>query len=550
MLILNAMKKRIKDLLFLFFFVPFFSFSQKETNNWYFGYGAGLNFSTGEAAPVHNGQLNSAEGTACISDKVSGRLLFYTDGQTVWDSTHGVMSNGTGLLGSGADLTSTQSSVIVPKPGSTSVYYIFTIGPQGGNVVPPVFGGMAYSTVDMSLNSGLGAVTIKNTLLVDPTAEKITAIKHKNCTDFWVITHQLKTDSFYVYLVTNAGVSTIPVISEVGSTWVEFRGNVIISPNGKKIASTTYTFQTELFDFNAQTGVVSNALTLATASLGADNNWNVAFSPDNSKLYTTDFGDINQYDLSSSNIPASKFVLPAVPGQLTFSMQLAKNGKIYLGELDYISVINYPDKLGGACDFVHNAISLEGDTSDLALPNFVSTFLNSSYSDFSTPSEACVGQPVLFMNASTGSPDVWAWNFGDNTSTGSALQDTAYTYNSPGTYTVTMSGSKACQVDNVMKKIITVTNCADTLPNVFTPNGDGKNDVFVVNGNNTQKMDCKIYDRWGKEVNVSLDVNVNWNGTTLNGDKVSDGVYYYVINALSTTGEEIKKNGFITLLGK
>ena len=92
------------------------------------------------------------------------------------------MPNGTGLLG---DDSSTQSAVILKKPGSTYIYYLITVdGPLAGGT-----GGLRYSEVDMTLDGGLGDInTNKNIQIIAGTCEKVTAIKHQNGTDFWAIT--------------------------------------------------------------------------------------------------------------------------------------------------------------------------------------------------------------------------------------------------------------------------------------------------------------------------------------------------------------------------
>ena len=105
-----------------------------------------------------DGQLYTNEGCASISD-TEGNLLFYTDGITVHTKNHTIMENGTELKG---DPSSTHSAIIIPKPGTTTVYYIFTVDAltlNGGGV-----DGLQYSEVDMSFNGGLGKVTSKNNL--------------------------------------------------------------------------------------------------------------------------------------------------------------------------------------------------------------------------------------------------------------------------------------------------------------------------------------------------------------------------------------------------
>ena len=102
--------KKIIIIPFLFF--TNFVFSQQEASNWYFGYGAGIKFNTnGTITSLTNGQLNTLEGCASLSDS-NGNLMFYTDGTTVYNKNHQIMLNGTGLKG---HYSSTQSATILQK---------------------------------------------------------------------------------------------------------------------------------------------------------------------------------------------------------------------------------------------------------------------------------------------------------------------------------------------------------------------------------------------------------------------------------------------------
>ena len=180
----------------------------QRTYHWYFGDHAGIDFSSGTAVADTNGQVNTWDGCSSISDE-TGNLLFYTDGSTVWNKNHAVMQNGTGLWG---HWSSHQNSLIVPKPLSQFIYYIFTTDAWENNFVH----GLCYSVVDMTLDGGFGAVTNKNILLVAPTNEQLQATYHKNCRDIWVITHKRNQEKFYAYLVTAQGISA-PVISTIGN---------------------------------------------------------------------------------------------------------------------------------------------------------------------------------------------------------------------------------------------------------------------------------------------------------------------------------------------
>ena len=130
----------------LFFFLLVVPVSGQEilntSNNWYFGDRAGLDFNTSPPTVLTDGQLDTQEGVATISDN-NGALLFYTDGVTVWDQTHQIMPGANGVLN--GHFSSTQSSIIIPNIGNNHLYYIFTTDELGGS------DGLAYTTIDMSL---------------------------------------------------------------------------------------------------------------------------------------------------------------------------------------------------------------------------------------------------------------------------------------------------------------------------------------------------------------------------------------------------------------
>ena len=127
------------------------SYGQKEGNIWYFGNFAGIDFNSGAPVALTNGALATDEGCSSISDDM-GNLLFYTDGISVWNRNHVRIPNGFGLMG---DPSSTQSAIIISKPGSNNIYYIFTTLGFGEP------DGLRYSIVDMTLQGGLGDITIQ-----------------------------------------------------------------------------------------------------------------------------------------------------------------------------------------------------------------------------------------------------------------------------------------------------------------------------------------------------------------------------------------------------
>jgi hypothetical protein len=183
------------------------------------------------------------------------------------------MPNGINLYGN----YSTTQILIVPKPNSSSIFYIFTASAQGNsNYTPVEKRGFHYSIVDMTLDGGLGDVVTKNILLTSSTTEKMAAINHVNGVDVWVVMHEWDSRKFRSYLVTVNGISETPIISETGTVHtgpsIEFFqesnsiGQMKISPNGEKLALVTYYNQKlEIFNFDPSNGMIR---LLSSISLG------------------------------------------------------------------------------------------------------------------------------------------------------------------------------------------------------------------------------------------------------------------------------------------
>jgi gliding motility-associated-like protein len=392
------MKKFILWLLVLFGLNHNNIFAQ-QGNIWYFGNGAGVDFNSGSPVALSGSVMSTSEGCTSIDDN-NGDLLFYTDGTRVYNSNHVVMSNGTGLSGEGI---SAQSAVIVPTPGDPNLYYIFTMRnwTTGGD-------GVHYSIVDMSLNGGLGDVTSKNIFVNTEARESLSATKHCNGIDYWVTFYDRSVNSFYTYLLTNAGLSATPVISNVGSMNITSNrfGYLKFSPNGQRLAyalgdasGTTGNTTVELYNFNTSTGVVSMPQVIATTPTI----WGVygcEFSPSSNILYISGFNEsyIYQYDLlagTTAQIVASQTDVSGGSPSTKSSLQIGPDGKIYvsLSSLNRLGVIDNPDNIGLTCNYIDVAVTLSSGTNcSLGLPNFIS----STFYGLSTQvMEMCPGDSVL-----------------------------------------------------------------------------------------------------------------------------------------------------------
>lgn len=362
----------MKKLFFLIYLLSTLTYSQKQNNNWYFGGKAGVTFNTGSPTALLDSKMSAIEGCSSVSN-TSGELLFYTNGEKVWNKSHEIMANGTGLHSS---TTSTQAALIVQKPGCETVYYVFTVETLTGY-------GLKYSEVDLSLQSGLGEVTQKNVPLISATCEKVAAIALPD--GYWIITHLFNSDAFYSFKLNSSGVNSVPVISHTGELVtgdLNYPGYLKASPKGDKIVCVNQTSSIELFDFNIHTGVVSNPKVLysGVAQYGAE------FSASGRLLYATVNyrKKIIQFNLAANDIATSQRVITELPFEDTtdfFAMQLGPDRKIYIAGYNdpFLSVIHEPEQIGVSCNLMINYINLEGRNALAGLPNFCTGYLYEPY---------------------------------------------------------------------------------------------------------------------------------------------------------------------------
>ena len=455
--------------------------AQKQANIWYFGEYAGLDFNSGTPIAITNSVLNIFEGGASICDS-SGNLLFYTDGIVVIDSSHNQMPNGFGLP---AIHNPTQGAVIVPKPNSDFIYYIFTGSASGGE--QGECGCLAYSIVDMTLNNGKGDIISKNNILHVPITEHLAAINHKNGNDIWVLTHEYGSNNIIAYLVTSSGVIQTPTISKTGNVlpaggWGQSaHGAIRFSPKGCKVALTYLNRDTlQVFNFDSEWGVVYNPITIPI-----EHSWGVCFSQNGNILYAGNgnSSQLFQYDLSiftESAINSSKTLI-ANMNEID-QLQNGPDGKIYIAKLwkDYLGVINNPNELGIGCNFVDNAIYLDGKINNRGLPNFIQSYFNTDtttnncselyikclppeasfiytdslmtveFTDVSTSYFTDSLNTVYFSNSTTSIYN-WYWDFGDSTI--DTVQNPVHSYDSAGTYYVCLIVTNSCGSDTFCNNI-------------------------------------------------------------------------------------------------
>lgn len=393
--------------LILLLLVPIVTIAQKQTFNWCFGDSAGIDFNNVSAPQIFGSGMNARGSCATVSDS-SGSLLFYasTPYPSLWlsgvirpgaiiNKQHQLMPNGDTIVGR----SWYHELVIVPKPGNDSIYYVFSVG------VTSIYG-LYYSVVDMKANGGLGAVIQKNVMVMpDEQADCISAVKHGNGRDWWVVGRRLQhsqliwNNEYYVVLITQSGVSA-PAFQTIGSLNKTGFGRISFSPSGDTLLFTNAGQVIEYFQFDRCTGVLSNPVTIRPiATTYSEWTWSNEFSSDGRFIYTStskDTTQLFQYDLQSPNPLATRTTLyqsnfpryaggdvkRGPDGKIYFSIAYVNTGvsypypdTVYNNYNMNLSVINAPDSLGAACNFQPYSFYLGGKRTYYGLPNNPDYFL-------------------------------------------------------------------------------------------------------------------------------------------------------------------------------
>ena len=118
------------------------------------------------------------------------------------------------------------------------------------------------------------------------------------------------------------------------------------------------------------------------------------------------------------------------------------------------------------------------------------------------------------------------------------------------TYTVTITDVNGCTASDQVTVTVRVAKCDESdvyIPNAFSPNGDGNNDILLVRSNFIDQLELMIYNRWGQQVFRSTSKDVGWDGS-YKGQELPPDAYAFYMKVLCVNGNEYKKQGNINLL--
>jgi len=411
-----------------------------------------------------------------MSSPTTGELLFYTDGVTVWNRFHEVMPNGTGLMG---DPTTSQSALIVPAPGRPNVYYLFNAAPTSASDASSRCLCLHYSIIDMRADDGRGDVTKKNEFLLNDITEHLTATMDCKGDGWWIITRSRSTRHFFSLHLTNAYLETSPVVSSVANNQLDVRdaGQLQVAPDNRHILMTSAAGNSQLFDFDAESGRIAEGLNLfGVSKLGE--HFGAAFSPDGQKAYVSVTNansdattQIYQFDIGQPTAPQIVASMEIVAELGTTSswvpLQLGPDGRIYVGipGTNRLSVIERPNNRAPLVEFKKESVRTAGIVRT-GLPNIPTPLLFDQAdrsnacalprAAFTIPSMICEGEPLTFVNRSTGRITSWEWSIeAGSPATSVERTPTRVTFTRAGVFTVRLVVRSDFAADT-MSSIITV----------------------------------------------------------------------------------------------
>lgn len=472
--------------------------AQKETNNWFFSSNQGVSFNSGSLQTINGIPASNSYGnnTVVCSDE-NGNVNFICSlgyPGKVYDRNYAVMPgpvpNGNALL---------SRPLWAKYPGSVTKYFIFY--PVATTTSDSCY--LKYAIVDMSLNGGLGQVIITDVIVDSSLSVGFCLLNKKGSEDFWIVSNNYGTNNFYSRLVSVSGVSAQRNISVAGLNAIPseyiFR-EMKASPDGKLIAGATNTHYPglfggytcdffEVFNFNSQTGVVSNKVKLPRVVFGPSVERHLEFSPDNKLIYADDIvvvpglqpcgfssSKLYQYDLcytdsisfsQHSTLIASEFFFCSYP--VWGNLQLGSDKQIYMKFTgNTLSVIKYPNRRGNSCGFNFNSFTTSSSSAGVYLPDFYQHEIEKPVKNNIVYTGSCYPTPLNFAVTNDTIAHI-DWSFGDPASgaqnTSNALAP-AHIFSAPGIYTVTavLFNSNNSVIETISEKVEVIDPSIMLLP--------------------------------------------------------------------------------------
>jgi hypothetical protein len=312
----------------------------------------------------------------------SNRIDIFYNGMNVYNRNYKIMENGD-TINYNYNNTKTphdvfaQEGLLLAYPGKKKQYLLLHMQSEWHHGIYICGMRIYQSVIDLNKNNGLGKVTVRKKLFLEDSLDigRMASVRHANGRDWWILVQRNDKSEYYKFLLTPQGL-TIHSTQKIGKSEGSSVGQAVFSPDGKTYVN--YNGAGEVFDFDRCSGLLSNARKINFVYLDFYGS-GVAISPNSRFAYVSIFDYLYQYDLWAADIDKSKILIATNDGfkndlglgcYFNYA-QLAPNGKVYVaprGSIQYLHVINEPDKLGAACGFVIRGVEL-ASYHDLGLPN-------------------------------------------------------------------------------------------------------------------------------------------------------------------------------------
>ena len=428
-----------------------------------------------------------------------GNMLFYSNGQSIKDSTY-TYTKGAEKIGNnnesywnqflGTGYNAPQAILMLPWPGQDSLAVVYALG--NSDLPKFVFDVFSHTIVDMSDPTAYKAVLVDKVLKNGSfKSGKITATRHANGRDWWIIFQSFNGVEFYTYLLDKEGFHEQD-IQKIGKFHRGFDwGQAYFSQQGDQYAIIDALYWdsstlVSIYKFDRCTGLLSNRRTDTITNYSGSLSVGISFSPSGQYLYACNEYKLYQYDTKAMSFTNSKknvakydgFINdPTWPVETGFGVFAAgSDGRLYnftgQGGSLHIHQMDFPDETGEACTFKQHAITAHFQERNA--PNFPNYRLgpldgspcdtlgldNHPIAKYRYEPDTIDHLRIRFTDLSYFRPETWSWDFGDGDPRVS-MRHPYHNYAAAGMYNVCLNVSNENSSNTFCRTITIGTSSID-----------------------------------------------------------------------------------------
>jgi hypothetical protein len=455
----------------------------KRANVWHMSEGIQVDFNCTPPCQTLFSSSFKCSSSSCICDK-NGNLKFYTDNESIWNQDHRIIENGTGLY---SCKYSIEGSVIIPLTTNPYQYFLVTcdnyryppdvyLPPTTCADINPVKNILCLHLIDMGANNGQGTVLWKNKVIYNGHVdEMLTAVKHANAKDTWLLTYDFDIKRFVSLLLTDCGIQDTVISEDMGFHVAGGLSPITFSPKGDvfHIRSDLPEAGNMIGHFNTATGEASNSFFFRGDTFRG------CFSTDSRYLYSNTIGTLNipRYDLALKDTSEIYNKMQTASGVLSTgfnsSLQNGPDGKIYY-TFNQVFLTWYIIDNPLSVDVFstrksYTPISNQAFTRSTSPPNFVQSWFDPDFKEYEYGSpeifyeRVCEGNKTILQASHIPPATDYHWEIHEKNLPVTFYYNTdsiAHTFSQAGAHTVKLIIDFTCTPDIITRNDIMV----DALP--------------------------------------------------------------------------------------